>query len=301
MAFRIEFKLAMKAQLIINPKAGRRKGTLESIKATLKSPEVELTIHQTRCAGDATVVAKESAQTGDFDVVIAAGGDGTIREVASGLVHSETALGIIPVGTENVLAREMGIPLDPVAACQHLLDSSTRTIDVGRLGEEIFVCFCGVGFDADVAYNLPQKRKTLLGSLAYALTSVERIGGYRKISRSAQITVDDHKMEADFWMLLIGNIRTYGGGLTPAPKAKLDDGLLDVCLFPTTSLVGTAKQMMAASSGHHLELPGVEYFQAKKITIETDPAERVQLDGDATEIQTPVEILVEQAALKVRY
>lgn len=291
----------MKAQLIINPKAGRRKGTLKAIESTLVLPEVELRVHQTRCPGDATKIARESAQSGEFDVVIAAGGDGTIREVASGLIHSDTALGVIPVGTENVLAREMGIPLDPVAACRHLIVSQIRNIDVGRMGEQIFVCFCGVGFDADVAYNLPQKRKTLLGGLAYALTSVERIGGYRKVSRSAKITIDKKLFEADCWMLLVGNIRTYGGGLTPAPKARLDDGLLDVCVFPKTSYLGTAKQMMAASSGKHLDLPGVEYFQAKKITIETDPLERIQLDGDATEILTPVEINVEEAALKVKF
>ncbi len=290
----------MSTLLIINPKAGRRKSDpLPAIRAALQS-DLDLKVHPTTGPGDATSAARQAASEG-FDLVIAAGGDGSVNEVANGLVGTRTALGIIPVGTENVLAREVGIPLEPALACRHLLNCPNRAIDTGRVENHHFVCFAGIGFDAYVAHRLSPKRKRALGGLAYALTSLEKIGTYTKTARRAHLEVDGESLEFDPWMVLISNIRTYGGGLTPAPKAVLDDGLLDLCVFPSGSYGQLGQQMLATRTGKHLSLPGMFTRQAKQIVLKTDPPEQIQLDGDPWARTTPVTIEVVPGSLLARF
>jgi diacylglycerol kinase (ATP) len=291
----------MKTLLIMNPKAGRRKvSPIEEITAGLRQPFVDLSIHLTTGPGDGTVAARQAAQDG-FELVVAAGGDGSLNEVANGLVGSDVELGLVPVGTENVLARELGIPLNPTNACKHLLDKVPRRIDVGRIGDRCFVCFAGIGFDAHVAHNLSPQRKASLGSMAYFLTSFERIGPYRKAPRMAKLMVDGKEITSSFWMMLVGNIQNYGGGLKPAPKASMEDGLLDLCVYPVTGYPATVRQMVSTRSGKHLNLPGMLYHQAKRIEITTDPVEQVQLDGDPWTGTTPLVIEVVPRSLNVRF
>ena len=165
----------MRALLVINPNAGRRKKSpLPEIESVFDSQqEFTLDVHKTTGPGDATVAARKAAEDG-YDLVIAAGGDGSIFEVANGLVGSDTALGVVPVGTENVLAREMGVPLNPRKACEFMLMQQPRIIDTGRIGEQHFVCFAGIGFDAHVAHQICSERKKRFGALAYVFTSAEK-------------------------------------------------------------------------------------------------------------------------------
>lgn len=292
----------MKALLVINPKAGRRKTSpIPDIKRAFKEePFFDLDIHNTTGPGDATVAARQAASNG-YDLVIAAGGDGSIFEVSNGLVGTDTCLGVIPVGTENVLAREMGVPLNPLAACQHMLKTSPRVIDVGQLADQYFVCFAGIGFDAHVAHRLNSARKKRFGALAYFLTSAERLGTYRKAPHQAKITIDDQVIESEFLILVVSNIRTYGGGLIPAPNAKIDDGLLDVCLFPAADYLNIMTNMMATRSGKHLGRVGIQYFQGKEILIETGDQEQIQLDGDAWPGNSPFKLSVRPQSLRVRF
>ncbi len=291
----------MKTLLIINPSAGRRKvSPLAAISQALRQPFIDLAVHQTTGPGDATVVARQAVVDG-YELVVAAGGDGSLNEVANGLVGSEVALGLVPVGTENVLARELGIPLEPTRACQYLLDQVPRCIDVGRINERYFVCFAGIGFDAHVAHTLDPKRKAALGALAYFLTTFERLGPYRRSPRQAVLKVDGVELATSFWLMLVGNIQNYGGGMKPAPRARMDDGLLDLCVYPAAGYPGTLRQMVSTRGGKHLGLPGMIYQQARKIEVVTDPIEQVQLDGDPWTGTTPLTIEVEPRSLTVRF
>lgn len=292
----------MKALLIINPKAGRRKTSpLPDIKETFtKEPFFDLDVHETTGPGDATVAAGQAAAEG-YDVVIAAGGDGSIFEVSNGLVGTEACLGVIPIGTENVLAREMGVPLDPRKATEHLIKTQPRLIDVGKVEDQYFVCFAGIGFDAHVAHNLPSERKKRFGALAYFYTSAEKLAEYRKTPHQAKVTLDGKEHEFEFLIFVISNIRTYGGGLLPAPEAKVDDGLLDVCVLPYAGYAKTMRQTVAMRSGKHIKLPGVEYFQAKDIVIETHESKQIQLDGDAWPGSSPFHISAVPRSLNVRF
>lgn len=292
----------MKALLIINPKAGRRKTSpLPEIQRVFSAQDTfSLDIHETTGPGNATEAAKKAAGDG-YDLVIAAGGDGSIFEVANGLINCDTCLGVVPVGTENVLAREMGVPLEPGPACEFMLKAEPRTIDTGLIAGQHFVCFAGIGFDAHVAHRLPPERKKRFGALAYFLTSAQKIAGYRKAPRKAKLTLDGKTQEVEFLILVVSNIRSYGGGLIPAPQAKIDDGLLDVCVFPNANYVEIMRQMAATKKGKHIDLPGVGYYQAKSIEIETDSSEQIQLDGDAWPGESPFKIEAVPSSLKVRF
>lgn len=292
----------VRALLIINPNAGRRKipPLAEIQKVFAETPFFDLDVHNTIGPGDATLAARQAAAEG-YDLVVAAGGDGSIFEVANGLVGTQAALGVIPVGTENVLAREMEIPLEPEAACRYMLAQEPRVIDTGRLGDQHFVCFAGIGFDAHVAHRLPSARKKRFGALAYFLTSAQKLGSYRKAAHRAIVTLDGKSFDLEFLILVISNIRSYGGGLIPAPQAMIDDGLLDICVFPKANYLELMRHMTAATKGTHLVLPGIQYYQAKKIVIETEHTEQIQLDGDAWPGNSPFVIEAVPNSLRVRF
>jgi YegS/Rv2252/BmrU family lipid kinase len=292
----------VRALLVINPRAGRRKKSpIADITGVFDSQQdYTLDIHKTTGPGDATIAARKASEDG-YHLVIAAGGDGSIFEVANGLVGSETALGVVPVGTENVLAREMGVPLDPRKACEFMLMQQPRIIDTGRVGDQHFVCFAGIGFDAHVAHRLSSERKKRFGALAYVFTSAEKFLPYQSVKRHLKLTLDGDVVEMDFWIMVISNIRSYGGRLIPAPEAVVDDGLLDVCVFPRENYLKLVRQMAAMKTGKHTVLPGVRYFQASRIEVESDPPEQLQLDGDAWPGMTPFVVEVVPKSLKVRF
>lgn len=272
---------------------------LERVERTFREQGIDWNQHLTSGPKEATEVAARAAKSG-FDCVVAIGGDGTINEVVNGLANTEVACGVIPLGTENVLAREMGIPYQPERACLHLLESPPRHLDLGVAGDRYFACFAGVGFDAHVAYHLDPKLKASLGSLAYVLTSLEQFQRYQLTPRRVSLWIDGQSIDKEFWILLVGNIQTYGGHLRPAPRAQPDDGLLDLCLFPKTTYAETARQLLASVQGRHLDLPGVLYYQGRSFRIESDPVERIQLDGEAGGT-TPVQIDIAPAALLARF
>lgn len=266
----------------------------------MKRLGASLTVSYTRGPEDATVQAREAANDGGFDVVVAVGGDGTINEVANGLAGTGTEMGIIPLGTENVLAKEMGIPLRVDKACHHLITTRPHPLDLGQAGDRYFICFAGIGFDAHVAFHCCPERKQMLGQLAYVMTSLEKIWEYQGTERTVRLRVDGETFEHNFWLMLVGNIKTYGGNLRPAPLACPRDGLLDLCVLPKTDYPNTLHQVVASLTGNHLKLPGVHYCQAREIVVESYPPEMVQVDGEMAGT-TPVTVRVAPKALLARF
>jgi diacylglycerol kinase (ATP) len=140
----------LRVVLLVNPVAGMRRLPLEPIQAALRARGAAVEVALTTRPGDATTIARQAAAAG-ADVLLACGGDGTVNEAVNGLAGSQTALAVLPGGTVNVWAREVGIPLDPVRALQLLWEGQRRWIDLGRAGERYFLLMAGIGFDADVA------------------------------------------------------------------------------------------------------------------------------------------------------
>ncbi len=293
--------------LIANRRSGRggarwRKGKVspvDRIRTCLASWNIDCDVHLSPTPQDTVEAARRGASAG-YAAVVATGGDGTLRTVADGLVGTRTPLGLVPMGTENVLARSMGIPLDLEGACRHLVRSHVRHMDVGRLGEQHFVCFAGIGFDAQVVEVVDMHTKEALGSMAYVAAALGAAWKHRDLVPRARLTVDGRTFEHEFWLILVGNIPLYGGQLRLTPRACPRDGLLDICVFERADALGTLRQWMGAAVGSHPELPEVAYYLGRDILVETQTPVAVQLDGDNV-APTPSRIRVVPGGLKVRF
>ncbi|MGE5141028.1 MAG: diacylglycerol/lipid kinase family protein [Rudaea sp.] len=294
----------MRALLIHNPSAGTRtlQADIQSAIATFTRAGWEVALEETQAGGDATRLARQCAEDG-FPAAFAVGGDGTINEVLNGLVGTETALGVLPYGTGNVWAKQMGFPIGTLASSAKLqLESEVRCIDVGEaegdgFGPRYFVLWCGVGFDADIAAEIERDRplKRRLGALAFWVVGTRRAFTFR--GRRARITIDGQRRQARVLMALASNAQLYGGIVRVSPAARLDDGLLDLAVFEGTGLWRTAWHLLRVFLGWHLNVPDVEHYQGREITIQARGLP-VHLDAEPVG-KTPVRITVKPGAVRV--
>lgn len=296
----------MKILAVVNPMAGYRSWTpflgpspAEVIQRTFHSMGVPCDIHLTRGSGDGFQAARRGVAEG-YDTIVAAGGDGTINEVVNGVAGTEVAFGVIPIGTENVFAKEMKIPLHVEAACKHVVASPPRVFDLGRIDDRYFLCFAGIGLDAQVVSEVKQEEKSLLGGLSYVLTGLRLALKYRRVDLRARILLDGQQLDPRFWLILVGNIASYGWKVRLTPLAEPDDGLLDVCIFPHENVVGILRHLLGAVLGVHIRFPEITYHKFKEMYIETDPPVKIQIDGEAAGT-TPCTLRVVPGALVARF
>jgi YegS/Rv2252/BmrU family lipid kinase len=296
----------MKARLIYNPIAGpwdvRR--ALKRVRSELGKHGWSVDIHLTEKAGDATRLAQEASRAG-YDVVIAAGGDGTVNEAVNGLVGSDTALGVLPVGTGNLWARQMGIPVyaltNPLRlheTAAELAGSTIRLIDVGQVGSHYFLCWAGIGLDAQVTSELePRQRYTKhLGMLPYAVAVILVARDFQGVR--TRVYLDGNIVRGRSLLILASNIQQYGGQLHVASGARIDDGLLDVFVFKGLGFAYILRHVMTMASRRWLQDPQIVHRQARRIEVLTEWAIPVQVDGDPIGT-TPVTIQVVPRALQV--
>jgi diacylglycerol kinase (ATP) len=248
--------------------------------------------------------AEEALRRG-ADVVLACGGDGTVRTVAEVLAGTGTAMGLIPAGTGNLLARTIGTPLGGIAAAARVaLSGDDRKIDVGRVAvddddeERVFLVMAGTGFDAAIMANTPEALKGRVGPLAYVFSGLRALRGRRT---RVTLTFDDGEpLRRSTRTVLVGNSGTLLGGLVLMPKAHIDDGVLDVVNLAPKGVVGwiavAGRVISRRSRGHDR----VEHWQARSITIRNDSPVPSQLDGDPIGEVSELRIRVEPNALVMR-
>jgi YegS/Rv2252/BmrU family lipid kinase len=255
-------------------------------------------------ARDAAFRAGKSA--GKFDAILVAGGDGTINEVINGLMDSSEdhrsplPIGLIPQGTQNVLAAELELPNHDLPELHNIFAAGkTREIDLGRAGDRYFTLMAGFGFDAAVVNDVVRPIKQLIGPGAYMIASLGALAKYA--STAVRLTIDGERYETDAYLVIVANAASYGyKQIKLTPFAVMDDGWLDVCVFERAVLdkVGFVTQMMAVIARRHLRDPRVRYYRCRKITVESKPAILGQLDGDPF-VSTPVTLHVVPKALRV--
>lgn len=319
----------MQAELIYNSYAGRtivRRG-VKAVAEYLRECGWEVSLHETSAPLEATALARQAAERG-VDVVIAAGGDGTVNEVVNGVVHTEAALGVIPVGTTNVWAIQMRIPaLNPVGpgsgfarwvasmeermdqwlpfsyyrsvlldAARVLVDGQLRRVDVGRANERYFLLWSGVGLDAAVSLNVTPEDKKSLGPLAYVGTALDTVKEYRSVEVS--LTIDGYTRRICTPLVVASNIQLYGGIFPLGARACVDDGKLDVCVFKGEGIFTMVHHALKVVSRQHLEDPEIEYHQSNKVIVESEQPLPVHVD-DEPFTETPVTICAVPGALKV--
>jgi len=273
-----------KVSLIFNPAAGRVRRApemIDHIRAALRDAGVETTPLATSAPGDATALAREAVERKDQFIVVC-GGDGTINEAAQALVGTGTALAVWPGGTANVLAKELDLPNDPKMLAALIADGHARTISVGSAlkpgtdWQRYFLLMAGVGIDAAIVrgVNPRLKRKTAYGAFwASALDYLARLP-----LTPFSLGVDDMRHEGVF--ACIANASSYGGWFTIAPKARLEEAELDVCLFNSRGRASLLAYALLGLTGSHTRSRGVIYRKAKTAVANSNDAAPVQLDGE---------------------
>jgi YegS/Rv2252/BmrU family lipid kinase len=234
---------------IVNPVAGKGQAVRvwERVRAGLPSLEPWHCV-LTQYAGHARELASTATARG-YERVVAVGGDGTVYEVANGLAGTETTLGIIPAGTGNDTAGNLGVPFDPIAAASLAAQGTARHIDLGEIrtaqSTSYFVNVAGFGFDAEVAWRVNRMpRKFVGGTVPYVIGVLETLWQYR--APLMRISVDQQTFERRVFLVAVANNPSYGGGMRIAPNARCDDGLFDLCLVSDAALRnGTGATLVA--------------------------------------------------------
>jgi YegS/Rv2252/BmrU family lipid kinase len=238
------------------------------------------------------------------DVVMACGGDGTVRSVAQALAGSGVAMGLLPTGTGNLLARTLGTPLDLTAAARVALTGDDRPVDVGWVradgsaDERAFLVMAGTGFDATIMAATPERLKVRVGPLAYVISGFRAIRGRRT---RVSLTLDDGPpLRRRTRTIVVGNSGTLLGGLVLMPAATIDDGLLDVVSIAPKTMTGWVAVFVRVVTKRRRGHPRVEHWQASSIVIAADVPQPSQVDGDPIGDTTELRIRVQQGALIVR-
>lgn len=265
---------------ISNPEAsgGSYRRDVPLIIKALRGLGFDVNPRQTERVGHGTELAREAVAE-DYAVVCAIGGDGTVNEAVNGLAGSRVPLGIIPTGTVNVLAMELGIPLDPPDAVRVLETGDISSIDLGLAGERYFGLMAGVGMDAAVVAGINPIMKKTLKEMAFAVQGMAHyIAG-----EDPRIRVECRERTVEGYFAVFGNASNYAGAFGITPLADMRDGLLDVCVLKDRSFLSTASYWTAALLNAHLRHPSVEYFRTEEASVTcVDEGQEVlvQTDGE---------------------
>lgn len=292
----------MRVGLIFNPAAGGgRRGPGEKVQRHLEEAGLTVEAAPTRSPGEATLLARKLADR--VDVVVAAGGDGTVNEVINGLAGSGVSLGLVPMGTVNVLALELGIPLDPVRAAEVVARGVTHTMDLGfarqpETGDSrYFVLMAGVGIDALTIRELDIGLKSRFRRAAFVWTGVRAF--FRHRSPLLQVEIGGQRYEAH--LVVAGNCRYYGGRFGITTRAVPTDGLLDVLVFAGRGFLRNAVFWLGVPFGLHLRHPGTSYVRGSSVSVRADDAEDqvwFHTDGELAG-RLPVDMEIRENALRV--
>ena len=284
-------------QFVINPSAGQGKyeRIIHAIRETLSGLGLQYDIKVLEYKGEATSVARDAA--GTHDVVVAVGGDGTVNEVFNGLVGTQAAFGIIPAGTGNGFARELGLPLQPAEACRVLAEGNMKNMDVGVVNDRYFLGTAGIGFDAMISKFVGERLGALRGMWLYFAAGVFTF--YKYTPQLVNVEIDSETVEIAPLLIAVANTARYGGTARIAPDAKPDDGLLDVCIIREMGAARLLWHLHKLFTGKHIRLPDVTMYKGKNITIVAPDPIPVHVDGEAIDSSSRVEFTLLPNAIKV--
>jgi YegS/Rv2252/BmrU family lipid kinase len=284
--------------VVFNPAAGmRRASLLWRVLDILMGSGVRVELAETNRPGHARALAREAACRG-APMVVAAGGDGTIAEVANGLQGSPARLGVIPLGTANVMAHELGLPFHPRAVAAALAFGRTRLLWPGLAqgsdGTRLFVQMLGVGFDAQVVHRLPTRLKRGLGRSAYVVQSLWELPSYRY--KPIHVCLDGERTQA--FSIIVSKGRLYGGSFLLAPTACPTEPGFSVVLFDHAGMAAPLMYGAALPLGLLGRAPGVRHARAREVVFVGDDIAPAQADGDPAG-WTPISITDAPAAIPV--
>lgn len=298
----------MKGLFIINPSSGKQniESMLKEITSTLIleqiSPQIE--VFYTEKKDDAKNRAAE-LKPGDFDYVVSVGGDGTLNEVANGLILSQSRipLAIISAGTVNDFATYMKLPQTADGFCKMIKEFQTKAVDVGKVNNEYFINVLAAGMLTDIAYKVPKDKKAVLGKMAYYLEGVKEFP--KQLAQNMTLTFEskEYNDTQDIMVFLVANSKSVGGFADAAPLASVSDGYLDVLIIKKMGLLTEAPDLIIKFfQGEHPKHPAIEYFQTKELHVlptEKTAEIAIDYDGEILEEGLPVDISIVPEALNL--
>lgn len=289
--------MTKRARLIANPAARTlpSRDRLATAPAWLRLHGWEADSFVSNDSAHTTELAREAAELG-YDVVIAAGGDGTVNEVVNGIANSHTALAVIPGGTGNVWTREMGTPWHPGSVAATLERGRRVRVDLGLAGERYFLLMASVGIDSQVVAIVESGSKARLGRGAYISRGLKEVLRYRGVQ--AEITADGDTWQMPLFLALVGNTRSYGGMISISHEASATDGMLDLVAYQAGGLGRFALDLVRTAIHRHLGWGGARYKRVREAFIRTDPPLPVQVDGEVIG-ETPMRFSIVPRALDV--
>jgi diacylglycerol kinase (ATP) len=285
-----------KIGFIINPIAGTRtKANIpELIDNLIDKNRFEPVIQFTECAGHAVKLARQMSKE-DIPVVVAVGGDGTVNEIARSLIHTGTALGIVPCGSGNGLARHLGIPVNIKEAILLLNNSKVVEIDYGKANDIVFFCTCGVGFDALVGHIFANSNSR--GFFTYLKSIFREFVKYRP--RKYKLKTKNRKFKRRAFLVTFANASQYGNNAYIAPNADVQDGLLDVCIlepFPAYKVFDIGLKLMRRKIDR---CRYVQILQTDEVTIKRKKRDVFHFDGEPCMMKKKIKIKIHHKGLKV--
>lgn len=281
---------------IVNPNSGTqsKKTILNLLDSRLDRSKFTWEVVYTEYAGHAVEIAAKAAED-RVDIVVAIGGDGTINEVGRSLVHTSTALGIIPCGSGNGLARHLEIPLDPRKAIDILNEADEVVIDYGKINGISFFCTCGVGFDAFVSFKFANAGKR--GMLTYLEKTLQE--GLKYQSEKYELETEDGVSKYSAFLIACGNASQYGNNAYITPHATLTDGLLDVTIlepFTVLDIPALAFQLFNKTLDQNSR---IKTFRCQKLSIRRAHPGVIHYDGDPIETDAEIHIEIIKKGLHV--
>jgi len=279
--------------IILNPTAG----SLETVRDWQKRVEsiardwpIRLTSH----TDEAAALARSAVEEG-FGRIVAAGGDGTVNQVANGIAGSNAVLGILPIGTVNVFAMELGLPANDLELCWDIVEAgSIRLVDLPNANGKYFVQLGGIGLDAQAVKETTLASKRSLGPLSYLITAAQIAA-----RQPPKLFITSEKAsvrEGSF--VLIGNGRLYGGPFPFFKHAVIDDGLLDVVVFKRLGYLEIIKYLQDVVFSSDIRAPEIEYVQTRELRVTSEQDVPFELDGELAG-SCPVDFQVHEKALRV--
>jgi len=284
--------------IILNPAA--RSERAQRKRAQVESLARDCAFCATTRIGEAEVMARRGVEEG-FEKIVAAGGDGTINEVVNGICRSgpepagNVRLGVLPIGTMNVFATELGLPVNNLEHCWKIIQmDSTRAIDLPKANQKFFAQLAGVGLDAQVVKETSAQLKKNFGPLSYLISAAQITA--RKPPRLYIESEEAEVKEGSF--VLVGNGRLYGGPFPFFKHAVIDDGKLDVIVFKSLGYLEIIKYLQDVVFSSDIRVPEIEYFQTPRLRVESDQPVPVEVDGELVG-NCPVEFTIQERSLRV--
>ncbi len=292
----VRLAAADKILVIFNPAA--RSERAARLRDKIQALGARAVVRPTGGPDDARALAARAVEQG-YRVVVAAGGDGTINEVVNGLAGSDVTLGLLPLGTMNVFAAEMGIPSNQIKRCWEIIEAGhVREVDLARANTRHFVQLAGVGFDAQAVAGVDWEAKKSLGPLSYII-SAAKVAAQRPPELTIECADGGGTRKGSF--VLVGNGRYYGGRVTVFKGARNDDGLLDVLVFKNQGHLDIIRYIQGVFMGTHLTMSGVEHFRTRGMTVRaTEGGQDVPFEADGELVgYAPVTFQITSQRLKV--